>query len=131
MAVDPLDCDNIFDDLEIVLTDKHLDIDTVCVQALRDLATRDDWLEQVTILIEAQLIIICDKVNILEATIDPCLYNCLYPCAPFYLYCEAEKVLIMPTASTDAGVKGQWAEDTFYLAHHDGTQWWFIPKVTI
>lgn len=68
----PLDCTNIFENLDIEITDDHEEIDTVCVEALRDLAKRDDFNLEVSVLINDKILELCDKINELEENLEVC-----------------------------------------------------------
>lgn len=68
----PLDCTNIFENLDIEITDEHEEIDTVCVEALRDLAKRDDFNLEVSVLINDKILELCDKINELEENLEVC-----------------------------------------------------------
>lgn len=65
-----IDCSNIFDDLDIDLDDEHEEIDEVCVQTLRDLAKRDDFLMAVIILLNEKIMDVCNAYNDLEEQVD-------------------------------------------------------------
>lgn len=67
-----LECESIFDNLDIELTDEHLEIEDVCVQTLRDLAKRDDFNLQVSVLINEKVLELCDKINELEENLEVC-----------------------------------------------------------